>query len=120
MQEKLQDITETVNRMSITRSKFFFNIYGKKENLRHRPINQINGKRPGPSKNINFIGRQHKFHKKVSDMLLSLRLIDHWWVNPIDKIGEISEVAHEESNEASLPSQKLEDVDGLQELNEVE
>ncbi len=85
MQEKLEGIMETVNRTSIFCSKYFFINYGKKENVWHRPINQFNGKKSRPSKNINIGRRQHKFHKKVSDMLLSLRANDNWWKNPIDK-----------------------------------
>lgn len=44
-------------------------------------------------------------------MLPSLHLIDHWRGNPIDKIEETFEVACGESNEASLPSQKSEEID---------
>lgn len=90
-------------------SKYFLLTMGKKKNYDAALLT-----------NTNITGCQHKLHKKVSDVLLCLCLIDHWWVNPIDNIGEISEVAQEESNQASVPSKKMEDVDGPQKLDEVD
>jgi hypothetical protein len=96
-QERLQDIMEMVNRSSVSRSKYFFILYGKKEKLSHRPIDQFNGNRLRLKKNLFITAWQKKFHQKVSDMLLSLRSSDEWRKKSSDVEDFPEEWAHESS-----------------------
>jgi hypothetical protein len=52
VEEKLQNIMETVNRSSIMHSMYYFINYGKKNNLTHRPIDQFDSKHPMQSKQL--------------------------------------------------------------------
>jgi len=97
IQERLQDIMEMVNRSIVSRSKYFFIHYGKKEKLSHRPIDQFNGNRLRMKKNIFITARQKKFHQKVSNMLLSLRSSDEWRQKSSDVEDFLEEWAHESS-----------------------
>ena len=76
-EEKLANIMEAVNRTSVSRTRYYFVNYGQKDRLFHRPIDQFNGRMSKPLKGAaNLATRQRKFHKQLSNMLLSLRSAD--------------------------------------------
>jgi hypothetical protein len=77
VEEKLQNIMETVNRSSVMRSKYYFINYGKKNKLTHRPIDQFDSKHPMQSKQLFIIDRQQKFHRQVSKTLLAAHCVSH-------------------------------------------
>jgi hypothetical protein len=71
LEEKLQDVMESVNRTGVMRSKFYFIIYGKIDRLYHRPIDQFSSNKPLQPKPIFIIKRQQKFHRQLSKALLA-------------------------------------------------
>ena len=110
VQERLTRMIETVNRTSISGSKYFFINIGNKEKLEHRPLDQFNGRKPTPSKVFDISARRRKFHQQLSDALLSLRENDAWRneINNNIVIDSINELSDEESFVASQqPSDTL-------------
>ena len=71
VEEKLQEIMETVNRTSVMRSKYYFINYGKKNKLNHRPIDQFDAKHAIKARQLFIINRQQKFYHQVSKTLLA-------------------------------------------------
>lgn len=110
VQERLTRMMETINRTSISGSKYFFINIGNKEKLEHRPLDQFNGRKPTPSKVFDISARRRKFHQQLSDALLSLRENDAWRneINNNIVIDSINELSDEESFVASQqPSDTL-------------
>ena len=103
VEEKLQDIMESVNRTSVGRSKFYFINYGKKDRLYHRPIDQFLSKKPLKAKQLFIIERQQKFHRQVSKALVATR-----FYNISEK--EKKEEADNDSSESESESESKEVV----------
>jgi hypothetical protein len=73
LEEKLQDIMESVNHTSVGCTKFCFINYGKKDRLYHRPIDQFASNQPLKAKQLFIIEHQQKFHCQVSKALVATR-----------------------------------------------
>jgi plasmid maintenance system killer protein len=104
VQEELDRIMEIVNRTSISHSNYFFTNIRNKEKLAHRPMDRFNGRNPKPSKALDISARQRKFHKQLSDKLLSLHVNDAWRVEGENKENEAEELSDDEITEALKPS----------------
>jgi len=71
LKENLQDVIESVNWMSVMRSKYYFINYGRKARLHHRPIDQFSSKHPLKAKPLFIIECQQKFHRQLSNALVA-------------------------------------------------
>jgi len=97
VQEKLQEIMETVNKSSISQRFFFIN-YGNRRALFHKPIDQFKGKAKR-TKRFDISARQWKLHAKIGEMMLELCSSDSWR-NPEKSVEQLIE----DNDEAPLNS----------------
>ncbi len=71
-EEQLSDFTESLNITSVSNKRFYFVNFGRKGKMEHRPIDQFNGKKR-QVKVAGLAEHQSKLHKRLYDMLMSLR-----------------------------------------------
>jgi hypothetical protein len=82
IEENLCNLIEGVNQTSISGMKHFFINIGGKERLRHRPIDQFNGRATRRQVGAYLSVRQRKLHKTLSETLLNQILSLHVVTGP--------------------------------------
>ena len=69
IEQELGDIMETITRTQVGDKMHYFINYGNKSLLTHIPAAQFNGEKEGPSRIVDLPLRQHRFHRKVSQLM---------------------------------------------------
>ena len=101
IEQKLFDLVEGINQTAVSNKWHFFINFGSKARLQHRPIDQFNGRVKMSNVGTYLSTRQRKLHKKISHILLNLRLSDKLYG---------SEVSKEDSMEDGIIAEEQDDT----------